>query len=280
MSKSAAGPLSPEVRVAEVIHFADVSVRRGQSWLLKNVDWVVRENERWVIIGPNGAGKSTLLRLAAALMHPTLGVAVVLDEYLGLTNVFELRPRIGLVGAGFADSIPPTETVENLVVTASWAVSGRGQEVYAEEDLVRARRILGSLGLDRFAARTYGTLSEGERKRSQIARALMTDPELMLLDEPAAGLDLGGREQLLSTLSNMMTDPFGSAVVLVTHHVEEIPPGTTHALVMADGRVVAQGPIGDVLTASVLEQVYGLPLVVSTVDGRWSARAARSAGSA
>ncbi len=280
MSKSAAGPLSPEVRVAEVIHFADVSVRRGQSWLLKNVDWVVRENERWVIIGPNGAGKSTLLRLAAALMHPTLGVAVVLDEYLGLTNVFELRPRIGLVGAGFADSIPPTETVENLVVTASWAVSGRGQEVYAEEDLVRARRILGSLGLDRFAARTYGTLSEGERKRSQIARALMTDPELMLLDEPAAGLDLGGREQLLSTLSNMMTDPLGSAVVLVTHHVEEIPPGTTHALVMADGRVVAQGPIGDVLTASVLEQVYGLPLVVSTVDGRWSARAARSAGSA
>lgn len=263
--------------MAEVIHFADVSVRRGRTWLLKNINWVVREGERWVIIGPNGAGKSTLLRLAGALMHPTTGIAVVLDEYLGLTNVFELRPRIGLVGAGFADSIPSQETVENLVVTASWAVAGRGQEEYDEDDLVRARLILGSVGMAALAHRTYGTLSEGERKRAQIARSLMTDPELILLDEPAAGLDLGGREQLLATMTAMAADAQGPSMVLVTHHVEEIPPGTTHALILSGGGVVAQGRIEDVLTDEILSTVYGLPLHITKSHERWSANAARTA---
>jgi len=265
-----------EVHVSEVVHLAEVSIRRGGAWLLKDVTWVVHEGQRWVIIGPNGAGKSTLLRIASAQMHPTTGVAVILDEFLGLTNVFELRTRIGLVGAGFADTIPANEKISDLVLTASWGVAGRGRERYDTADVARAEFIINSVGLGKFAHRTYATLSDGERKRAQIARALMTDPELLLLDEPAAGLDLGGREQLLATLSEMAANPDAGTLVMVTHHVEEIPPGTTHALVLANGRVHSQGLIKQVLTDQVLSDVYGVPLTITFNRGRWSARAAQT----
>lgn len=259
--------------VAAVVHMSGVTVRRGASFLIQDVDWVVTEGERWVVLGPNGAGKSTLLQIAATRMHPTSGVAVILDEFLGLTDVFDLRPRIGVVGTGIASAIPAKESVLNSVITASWAVTGRWNEDYDAQDVERASHLLSQWGMEQLADRTFGTLSDGERKRAQIARALMTDPELLLLDEPTAGLDLGAREQLLSRLSEMAADPGAPATILVTHHVEEIPHGTTHALILSGGHVLARGPLGDVLTSEMLSVAYGTPLTVEERNGRWSARA-------
>jgi iron complex transport system ATP-binding protein len=228
-----------------VVELAEVSVVRGGSSLVDAIDWVVDEADRWVVIGPNGAGKTTLLQVLAAQMHPTTGVAGVLGEVLGTVDVFELRPRIGLTSAALADRLPRSERVSDVVVSASYAVLGR----------------------------TFGTLSEGERKRVQIARALMTDPELMLLDEPAAGLDLTGREQLVRSLSSIATAEGAPAMVLVTHHVEEIPPGFTHALLLKKGRVISAGPIEQALTAHTLSDAFDLALSLDHRDGRWSARA-------
>src|SRR4051812_50149472 len=225
--------------MAAVLEFAGVTVRKGRATILEDVDWTVEEDERWVILGPNGAGKTTLLQVASAQTHPTDGVAGILDEVLGTVDVFELRPRIGLTSAALAERIPRDELVRDVVVSASYAVIGRWREAYDDLDHDRARELLASVRADHLVDRTFGTLSEGERKRVQIARALMTDPELLLLDEPAAGLDLGGREDLVSTLSVLALDPASPATVLVSHHVEEIPPGFTHALLLREGRVVA-----------------------------------------
>ncbi len=255
-----------------VIEFAGVTVRRGQSLLLDDVSWEVEEDERWVVLGPNGAGKTTLLQVAAAQLHPTSGVAGILDEVLGTTDVFELRPRIGLTSASLADRIPRTELVRDVVVSASYGVVGRWREHYADLDHDRAGVLLAEVGADHLADRTFGTLSEGERKRVQIARALMTDPELLLLDEPAAGLDLGGREDLVATLSELALDPDSPATVLVSHHVEEIPPGFTHALLLREGRVVDAGPVEDVVTAETLSEAFGMPLLLSRADDRFAAR--------
>ncbi|MEQ4499433.1 ABC transporter ATP-binding protein, partial [Nocardioides kribbensis] len=218
--------------MAAVLEFADVTVTRGQATLLDAVSWTVEEDERWVVLGPNGAGKTTLLQVASAQMHPTTGVAGILEEVLGTVDVFELRPRIGLTSAALAERIPRSERVHDVVVSASYGVLGRWREAYDELDHQRATDLLTELGATHLADRTFGTLSEGERKRVQIARSLMTDPELLLLDEPAAGLDLGGREDLVSTLSVIAMDPDSPATVLVYHHVEEIPPGFTHALLL------------------------------------------------
>jgi iron complex transport system ATP-binding protein len=257
-----------------VLEFADVSVRRGQATLLDRVSWRVGETDRWVVLGPNGAGKTTLLQVASAQIHPTDGVAGILDEVLGTVDVFELRPRIGLTSAALAERIPRHELVRDLVVSASYAVVGRWRESYDDLDHDRARVLVDAMGASRLLDRTFGTLSEGERKRVQIARALMADPELLLLDEPAAGLDLGGREDLVATLSALARDPLSPATVLVSHHVEEIPPGFTHALLLREGRVVADGPIDEVLTEEHLEETFGMPLVLTHADGRWAARRA------
>jgi iron complex transport system ATP-binding protein len=263
-----------EVNVAEVLHLSGVTVRRGTTRLVEDIDWIVAEGERWVVLGPNGAGKSTLLQIAATRIHPTSGVAVILDEYLGLTDVFDLRPRIGVVGTGMASAIPARESVFDAVITASWAVTGRWNEDYEQFDVDRAKKLLDQWGIAHLSDRTFGTLSDGERKRTQIARSLMTDPELLLLDEPTAGLDLGAREQLLSRLSQMADDPGAPATILVTHHVEEIPRGTTHALILAGGRVMAQGVLHNVVTSEVLSAAYATPLAVEQRSGRWAARAA------
>jgi iron complex transport system ATP-binding protein len=255
-----------------VLEFADVSVRRGQATLIEGVDWTVEEDERWVILGPNGAGKTTLLQVASAQIHPTTGVAGILGEVLGTVDVFELRPRIGLTSAALADKIPRDERVHDVVVSASYAVIGRWRERYDELDHVRAKELLAELGVDHLVDRTFGTLSEGERKRVQIARALMTDPEVLLLDEPAAGLDLGGREDLVSTLSRLAMDELSPATVLVSHHVEEIPPGFTHALLLREGKVVAAGPLEYVLTEDIVSATFGMPLQLTHEDGRWAAR--------
>jgi iron complex transport system ATP-binding protein len=255
-----------------VIEFADVTVRRGTATLLDKISWRVAEGERWVVLGPNGAGKTTLLQVASAQIHPSDGVAGILDEVLGTVDVFELRPRIGLTSASLAERIPRQELVRDVVVSASYAVVGRWRESYDDVDHDRARELLAAVRADHLLDRTFGTLSEGERKRVQIARALMTDPELLLLDEPAAGLDLGGREDLVSTLSVLALDPASPATVLVSHHVEEIPPGFTHGLLLREGRVVAAGPIREVVTEANLSQTFDMPLVLAFEGGRWTAR--------
>jgi iron complex transport system ATP-binding protein len=255
-----------------VLELADVTVRRGGANLIESVDWTVEEDERWVVLGPNGAGKTTLLQVASAQIHPTSGVAGILGEVLGTVDVFELRPRIGLTSAALAERIPREEIVHDVVVSASYSVLGRWREHYDDLDHNRADELLTELGAGQLSRRTFGTLSEGERKRVQIARALMTDPELLLLDEPAAGLDLGGREDLVSTLSVLATDETAPATVLVSHHVEEIPPGFTHAMLMRGGRVVAAGPLEQVLTEEVVSTTFGMPLQLLHEDGRWAAR--------
>ena len=260
--------------MSDVLEFAGVGVSRGGNALLDDVDWSVEEGERWVVIGPNGAGKTTLLQVAAARIHPTTGVAGILGEVLGTVDVFDLRPRIGLASAALAERIPPEEVVRDVVVTASWGVTGRWREEYDDLDTGRAGELLEAMGVAHLADRRFSTLSEGERKRVQIARALMTDPELMLLDEPAAGLDLRGREELVGRLSLLAQDLESPAMVLVTHHVEEIPPGFTDILMLREGRVVAAGPIEVTLTDENLSAAFGLRLVVERRGERWSARAA------
>jgi iron complex transport system ATP-binding protein len=259
--------------MSDVLEFAGVSVVRGGNTLLHDITWEVEEGQRWVILGPNGAGKTTLLQLAAGRMHPTTGVAGVLGEVLGAVDVFELRPRIGLASASIAERLPAGERVRDVVVTASYGIVGRWREQYDALDYARADELLGALGAGHLAERTFGTLSEGERKRVQIARALMTDPELMLLDEPAAGLDLGGREDLVPRLGTLAADTDAPALVLVTHHVEEIPPSFTDVLLMREGRIVAAGPVEITLTPENLSRAFGLPLVVERHGDRWTARA-------
>jgi iron complex transport system ATP-binding protein len=259
--------------MSDVLELASVSVVRGGNTLLEDITWDVAEGERWVVLGPNGAGKTTLLQVASGRMHPTSGIVGILGEILGAVDVFELRPRIGLASAALAERLPAAERVRDIVVTASYGVVGRWRERYDDLDHERAARLLDALGMSGFGDRTYGTLSEGERKRVQIARALMTDPELMLLDEPAAGLDLGGREELVRRLAELATDPAAPSLILVTHHVEEIPPGFTHVLLLRGGRIVAQGPIGSALTAETLGETFGLSLILEQVDDRWTARA-------
>ncbi|WP_394940851.1 ABC transporter ATP-binding protein [Psychromicrobium sp. YIM B11713] len=262
--------------MGDVLELASVRVVRGNKTLLDNLSWQVKEGERWVILGPNGAGKTTLLQIAAARLHPTSGVAGILDEVLGAVDVFELRPRIGLASAALANQIPEGEKVLNVVVTAAYGVTGRWREEYERDDERRAFALLDAWGMSTFLNRPFASLSEGERKRVQIARALMTDPELLLLDEPAAGLDLAGREDLVRRLSLLAADEEAPAIVLVTHHLEEVPPGFTHALLIRDGAVVAQGPLDEVLTEQNLSDTFGLPLTLSRHNGRFSAVASQA----
>jgi iron complex transport system ATP-binding protein len=259
--------------MAAVVELAGVSIVRNGSTLINNISWEIDESDRWVVIGPNGAGKTTLLQVISAQIHPSSGVAGLLGEVLGTVDVFELRPRIGLTSAALAERIPRGERVHDVVVSASYAVVGRWREQYDELDHERASELLTQLRIDRLADRTFGTLSEGERKRVQIARALMTDPELLLLDEPAAGLDLAGRESLVTTLGELAQDQYAPATVLVTHHVEEIPNGITHAMLLKAGSIVAAGPLRDTLTAENLTKTFEIELSLVEADGRWTARA-------
>ncbi len=216
--------------------------------LLDDVDWTVRAGERWVVLGANGAGKSTLLTAAA--------------DHASVDTVGVAAPLV----------VPDGERVLDVVLTAVYAGLVRGDEPYEDVDEARARSLLGRLGCRALAPRAYGTLSVGERQRVLIARSLMTDPELLLLDEPSAGLDLAGREALLLWLGRLAADPTAPATVLVTHHVEEIPTGTTHALLLRTGQVVAAGPIAEALTSATLSTCFGLPIVVSETAGRYAAR--------
>ena len=257
----------------QVLSFSDVVVRRNARDIVDHLDWSVNDDERWVILGPNGAGKTTLLQLADTLMHPTAGVVTILGERLGRTDVFELRPRIGFASSAMARRVPAEETVLNVVLTAAYSVVGRWNEAYEDIDERRALRVLAEWRLDHLADRTFGTLSDGEQKRVQIARAIMTDPELLLLDEPAASLDLGAREELLILLGGYAQAPTTPAMVMVTHHVEEIPVGFTHVLLLRDGRVVSAGPLAEALTSENLTEAFGVPITLTADAGRYTARA-------
>ncbi len=261
--------------MVRVLDLNDVSVVRDGNPILDHVSWTVDSDQRWVVLGPNGAGKTTLLKIAATAMHPTSGTADVLSERLGKVDVFELRPRIGFASSASARQVPAGETVFDAVLTAAYAVSGRWNEQYEDVDTRRAERVMREWRLEGLRDRLFGTLSDGEQKRVSIGRAVMTDPELLLLDEPAASLDLGSREELVQLLGAYAQTSEAPAMIMVTHHVEEIPVGFTHALLLSDGGVVAQGPVDEVITAEHLSETFGLPLTVTrSEDGRFAARAA------
>jgi len=259
--------------MSAILELSDISVRRGDRVILGPLNWQVLEGERWVILGPNGAGKTTLLHICSSLIHPTTGEINILGEKLGKVDVFELRTRIGLTSSALVEQFPSDELVIDVVLTAAYAMLGRWQEKYDLWDESRAMALLTALGVRELGERLFGSLSEGEKKRVQIARALMADPELLLLDEPASSLDLGGREDLLRRIESLSKDPLAPATVIVTHHIEEIPVGTTHALLLREGAVVAQGEVASVITDQNLTQAYGLAITVQTEGGRFFARA-------
>ncbi|WP_069812004.1 ABC transporter ATP-binding protein [Streptomyces sp. TP-A0874] len=258
--------------MSDVLELVDVSVVREGRALVDQVSWSVAEGERWVILGPNGAGKTTLLNIASSYLFPTTGTVQILGEKLGSVDVFDLRPRIGVAGMSVAQKLPGRQTVLQTVLTAAYGMTAGWQEEYEAVDEERARAFLDRLGMNELLDRRFGTLSEGERKRTMIARAMMTDPELLLLDEPAAGLDLGGREDLVRRLGRLARDPYAPSMIMVTHHVEEIAPGFTHVLMIRQGKVLAAGPVEQELTSRNLSRCFGLPLVVERREDRWTAQ--------
>ncbi len=257
--------------MVNVLRLTDVSFIRNGRPILDAVNWEVDSAQRWVVLGANGAGKTTLLRLATANDFPTSGTVEVLEQRLGTFDIWELRNRLGFASTATARRIPESETVRNLVLTAAYGVEGRWNESYDGYDYRQADRIIAEWGLTEFAEHPFGTLSDGERKRAMIARAVMTDPELLLLDEPSASLDLGARERLLQMLSGFAQSPDSPAMIMVTHHVEEIPPGFTHVLLLKDGRVQAAGPIAETLTAAALSVTFDMELQLTFTAGRYSA---------
>lgn len=255
-----------------VLTLTDVTLRKGDTTILRDVDWEVRSDESWVVLGLNGSGKSSLIRVASLYEHPSSGTVDVLGERLGRTDVRTLRARVGLAAASLADRLRGDLRARDIVMTARYGALEPWWHTYTDDDRRRAEDLLERMGCGGFGDRTFGSLSSGERQRVLLARTLMRDPALLLLDEPTAGLDLAGREELVATLDTLAltsTPP----VVLVTHHVEEVPPSFTHALLLRDGTVLAAGPIDDVLDEEALSECFGLPLVLERSEGRWSARA-------
>ena len=256
-----------------VARISEAVVNRGGKEILGPISFAFYEGQRWVILGPNGAGKSTILKLLATEIFPSKGSVELLGHQLGRVDVFDLRTRIGICASMKHEQIPLDESVKDVVLTAAYAVLGRWNESYDLWDESRAAALLTTFGVRDLGNRIYGTLSDGERKRVQIARALMIDPELLLLDEPTAGLDLGGREDLLSRFAAFASDTSSPVTVTVTHHIEEIPAGTTHALLLKDGKVLSSGPIDQVVTSQNISALFGIQINVSGNNGRFFARA-------
>ena len=256
-----------------LVALTDVSVLRSGKAIIDQLTWSVNSHERWVIIGPNGAGKTTLLSLLSSYLFPSKGSVSILGSTLGTVDSAELKTRVGMTSAALLSLIPEDEKVGDIVLSSAYAVFGRWNEDYDLWDESRGSALLSTLGVKELRDRLFVTLSEGEKKRVMIARALMPDPELLLMDEPAAGLDLGGREDLLKRISSFAVDPAAPATITVTHHLEEIPTATTHVLVLKAGRSFAQGPIESTLTSEMLSDLYGIRLQLGTHLGRYFARA-------
>ena len=253
------------------LQLTNVGLVRGESVILDRIDWTVSEGERWIVLGANGSGKTSLIRIAALYLHPSTGDVDVLGQRLGRVDVRRHRRRIGVVSTSFADLLRPGLTATEIVMTAKHAALEPWWHEYSEADRARATELLDRFGCASLAHHPFSTLSSGERQRVQLARTLMTDPGLLLLDEPTAGLDLGGREDLVHRLSALAADPATPATILVTHHVDEIPPGYDHVLLLRDGRITAAGPIDDVLTSAALSECFGIDVTLERRNDRWSA---------
>lgn len=254
------------------LRFTAVDLDRVGLQVLHRVDWEVGPGQRWVVLGPNGSGKTTLFELASGYLHPTRGSVEILGRRLGRVDVRALRERIGLVSTAIVKKLVPHITATDVVVSGRHGALEPWWQTYSDEEFARARHLLADAGFAGIADRPFGFLSDGERQQVLVARAMMSDPELLLLDEPAAGLDVGGRERLVAALGRMATRPEHPATVMITHHVEEIPVGFTHVLLLRAGRILAAGPLGEVLTADGLSATFGLPLFLETSDGRWTCR--------
>ena len=255
------------------LRLVGVGFTRDKRPILSDVDWEVACDQRWVVLGANGSGKTSLLRIAALYEHPTTGTVEVLGQRLGQVDVRRLRHRVGFVSPALAQMLRPHLKAVDVVMTARHGALEPWWHDYTDADRERAGRLLEQVGATGLGDRTIDTLSSGERQRVQIARSLMTDPGLVLLDEPASTLDLGGREMLVTDLTRLAADPSAPPLVMVTHRTEEIPAGFTHGMLLREGRVLAQGPLEDVLTSESLSACFGLPLELEHHNGRWHAQA-------
>ena len=251
----------------------DVTVRFGDHTALDGVTWAVDEGQRWVVVGPNGSGKTTITRLATGYLHPTSGEVTILGHRLGRVDVRELRREVGLASAAVSRMLRPGVTALEAVLSARHAALETWWHHYDAVDRERALALLAAAGLGGAEDRTFAELSEGERQQVILARTLMQQPGILILDEPAAGLDLAARERLVTRLASLAADPSMPPLVFVTHHLEEVPPGFTHALLLREGATVAAGPLEDVLTTARVSECFGLPVRVDHDGGRWTARA-------
>lgn len=255
-----------------VLQCSDVRLVIDDTVVLDGIDWTVGAGERWVVLGPNGAGKTTLLRVAALYLHPSSGSVEVLGQRLGRTDVRTLRERIAFSSPALAARLEPSMTALEVVMTARYAALAPWWHRYTDADRERAFHLLREWRCEALAGHSFPTLSAGERQRVLLARALMNEPGIVLLDEPTAGLDVGGREELVADMTQWAQDPARPPTVLITHHVEEIPPGFTHALVLKNGRTLAHGPIDEIVTSETLSAAFGLALNVESRAGRFTAR--------
>lgn len=255
-----------------VLNLHGVGFVRDDRTILAPLDWSVAADERWLVLGANGSGKTTLLRIASMHEHPSTGTVTVLGETFGRTDVRTLRRRIGYLSAALTAQLRPSLRCIEVVMTAKYAALEPWWHTYDRADEERATACLERMGVGWCATRTLGTVSSGERQRVLLARTLMNEPGVVMLDEPSAGLDLGGREQLVDALGELTLDGNAPPLILVTHHLDEVPPGMTHALLLRDGQVVAKGPIASTLTSEALSECFGMPLQLEQrPDGRLSA---------
>ena len=267
----------PTAVAAPPLELENVSFVREERRILDDISWTVRPHERWLILGANGSGKTTLVRIASMYEHPSKGTVRVLGETLGSTDVRILRRRIGLMSAALGSQLRPALTAREVVMTAKFAALEPWWHTYTDEDHQRALQCLTRMGVAQYAERSLGTLSSGEQQRVLLARALMNEPGVVIFDEPSARLDLGGREQLVNALAELTDDATAPPLVLVTHHVDEVPPGMTHALLLREGKILTSGPVDDVLTADSLSDCFAMPLVLERRgDGRLTAWCRRS----
>jgi iron complex transport system ATP-binding protein len=258
-------------RTPEVVRIDAATIRMASNVILGPVSLTVRSGESWAILGPNGSGKSTLLDLAGGIRHPTSGIVEIFGGRLGSVDVRDIRARIGFIGHHIAEAIPAHLAVRDVVLTGKRSTLVPWMQTFDADDRQLVHELLRRVRCEDLSRRSLETCSQGERQRVLLARALFGRPELLLLDEPSAGLDLPGRESLIEALSS--TADASPTTILVTHHVEEIPRTATHAGLLRQGRLVASGPIGSVLTDANVSTCFDLAISVSAHDGRWQARA-------